>query len=139
VEAGKDGQIPTEFHDGLLKHLESGRKLQSVQGSMEDSINAEKGRREESIGPFDLKLLEKVFSGKLTNDAAISDPTSIEGISPLSFLPFGEEDHTKSKSGQILFIPEDCDHFFHMMQALSLFIKEFFSGTSAFFSTSERN
>jgi len=77
--------------------------------------------------------LEKVFSWKLANDAAILDPISIEGISPSSFLPFGEEHHSKSKSGQILFIPEDCDHFFHMMRALSLFIKEIISGTSAFF------
>ena len=99
---------------------------------MEDTINSQNEHREESIGPFDIKLLEKVFSGKLLNDTAISDPASFEGISPFSFLPFGEQHNTKSKSGQILFIPGDCNQFFQVMRAMSFFIKEIFSSDSDF-------
>ena len=137
VSANKKGIIPANFNDGLESHLKSGKKLQSIQGSMEDTINSMKGRREESIGPFDIKLLEKVFSGKLANDTAISDPASFEGISPFSFLPFGEEHNTKSKAGQSLFIPGDCDQLFQVMRAMSLFITEIFSKESEFSSKFE--
>jgi hypothetical protein len=126
------GKIPLDFHSGLQDHLKAGRKLQSVQGSMEDKINSQKERRDESVGAFDLKMLENSFAGKLTNDSTINDPVFSIGITIFSFRPFGEEHNTKSKSGQTLFIPGDCDQFFQMMRALTLFITELFSLDSEF-------
>jgi len=99
---------------------------------MEDKINSQKERRDESVGACDLKMLENVFAGKLTNDTTINDPAFSYGITIFSFLPFGEEHNTKSKSGQALFIPGDCEQFFQVLRALTLFITELFSFDSEF-------
>jgi hypothetical protein len=77
-------------------------------------------------------VLLTVFSGKLSNDTTITDPAFSIGITMFSFLPFGEEHITKSKSGQILFIPGDCEQFFQVLRALTLFITELCSFDSEF-------